>query len=291
MRTYFTLVIVALWFSAGCARDDSSPQTSDGRADAKNSRAPETPATESHAGVTQEKRSKAEIDKDNELIDAVDARDIEKCRQLLETGANVSGRYVDYDAFLSAGRTGYTPLMRAAIGGHLDIAKLLLDHQAAVDDDRSGRTAMYFAVVGGHSQIVDLLTAGGASEDPKSIKLSRESIRAACRGFEMGPGEGYPLYPGATRDLEDAAPIAEVLNQGADVNCTDPEGYTPLMYAANLGLLDNVKILLDRGAEATLKNKHGETALSLTARPDSSVNREERQQVVELLQQHLAEKQ
>ena len=40
----------------------------------------------------------------------------------------------------------------------------------------------------------------------------------------------------------------------------------------------------------TLKSKDDETALSLTERPDSSVARAERRQVVELLEAHLVKK-
>lgn len=53
--------------------------------------------------------------------------------------------------------------------------------------------------------------------------------------------------------------------------------------AANLGLVENVELLLAHGADATLQSKVGESALSLAERPDSSVARVERRQVVELL--------
>jgi ankyrin repeat protein len=61
------------------------------------------------------------------------------------------------------------------------------------------------------------------------------------------------------------------------------------MYAANLGLVGNVKLLLARGADATRKNKQGDTALSLLE-GDSSVARAERREVAELLRTHLARK-
>jgi ankyrin repeat protein len=103
----------------------------------------------------------------------------------------------------------------------------------------------------------------------------------------MEPGEGYVPYPGVVRDLEGAPEIADVLAQGADVNWPAPEGYTALMFAANVGLVENVKTLLAHGADAAIKAKNGATALSMAER-ESSVNREERQQIVELLKEHLA---
>ena len=130
-----------------------------------------------------------------------------------------------------------------------------------------------------------LLKAAGAAGDPQAIRLTHDLIRAACKGFVMKAGEGYPPYPGAMRGADKAPPIAEALKQGGDVNGTDPEGYTPLMYAANLGLLENVKTLLANGADPARKNKRGETAASL-ASGESSVNRAERARVVDLLKQH-----
>ena len=59
------------------------------------------------------------------------------------------------------------------------------------------------------------------------------------------------------------------------------------MYAANLGLIDNVQTLIAKGADVTATSKHGETALSLTERPNSSVNRRERRAVTRILIQHL----
>ena len=89
--------------------------------------------------------------------------------------------------------------------------------------------------------------------------------------------------------LARAKDIAEVLKLGADINAGDPEGYTPLMYAANLGLVENVKTLLQHGADATRKTKNGITALALVE-DRSSVNRAERAEIAQLLKQHLAAK-
>ena len=187
---------------------------------------------------------------------------------------------------------GETPLHSAAEYGHRETARLLLTNGAAVDaKDEDGMTALYFAAIGDHVEVVRLLKHFGAEEDPKRIRLTHKLIRAACKGYEMQkPGEGYPLYPGVVGDVKNAPWIVDVLYQEADVNWADANGYTPLMYAANLGLVENVKILLANGADMRLKANDGQTALSLTERLNSSFNIEERKQVVELLKQHLASK-
>ncbi len=106
----------------------------------------------------------------------------------------------------------------------------------------------------------------------------------------MREGEGYPFYPGCFGDPLHAPEIADVLRRGADVNAADPQGYTALMYAANLGLVEHVETLLAAGADPALRTKQGETAISLAARPDSSVARQERLLAVTALKAHQARK-
>jgi len=61
---------------------------------------------------------------------------------------------------------GRTALMRAAIGGHAKIARILIDKGAAIDiQDIDGSTALMLAADKGHTEIVRLLIAGGAVID------------------------------------------------------------------------------------------------------------------------------
>jgi hypothetical protein len=239
----------------------------------------------------KDKRTIEQIRKDNALIRAAGNGDANAVRKALKAGARINSYYIDgYAAFGSDG-SGYTALMWASYQGYVEVVKLLIQEKAdlnveCVNPRREGQTALYQAVVRDKDAVVDLLVKAGAKGDPKLIRLGIDMRRAACRGFELRPGEGYPNYPGNAGG-DKALEIAEVLKRGADINAADPEGYTPLMYAANLGLVDNVKTLLAHGADATLKTRHGETALSI-AKEDSSYAREQRQEVVELLKAHLA---
>ena len=52
-----------------------------------------------------------------------------------------------------------------------------------------------------------------------------------------------------------------MLKQGSGANMQDSAGITPLMYAAELGSVDAMKLLLDNGAVVNLRNTNGATAL------------------------------
>jgi len=239
---------------------------------------------EALAELRGDHRSLHQIQRGNELIDAVAEGDEDKVKKALGAGADVNARSVDIC------RYGYTALMEASLVGHEGLVGLLLAAGADVNLDRDGETALHFAVRTGYQPIIKRLVAAGAQHDPKQLRLSDQLIWASCKGFVMRDGEGFPLFPGVVDDPDSAPAIQDVLKEGADVNAADPRGFTPLMYAANLGLLDNVKTLVVNGADLRRAAKDGSTALSLAERSDSSVNREERLQVVEYLRKVLVDR-
>ena len=57
-----------------------------------------------------------------------------------------------------------------------------------------------------------------------------------------------------------------LLDKGADVNAVNIAGYTALILAANYGHTETVKLLLDSGANVNIVNRIGNTALILAER-------------------------
>lgn len=55
--------------------------------------------------------------------------------------------------------------------------------------------------------------------------------------------------------------VKALLDDGADVDSKDDFGLTPLIYAASLGYTDLVKLLIERGADVRYKDETGATAL------------------------------
>ena len=74
-----------------------------------------------------------------------------------------------------------------------------------------------------------------------------------------------------------------LIDAGLSVDARDNKGYTALMIAANQQTPDRVRDLLKLGADATLKNEAGKTALDLARRFESITGPE----VVRIIKEHL----
>jgi hypothetical protein len=59
----------------------------------------------------------------------------------------------------------------------------------------------------------------------------------------------------------DTATVRAMLKKGADINITDRDGLTPLMWACYMGHFTITKVLLDKGANVNAKDYSGSTAL------------------------------
>ena len=89
-------------------------------------------------------------------------------------------------------------------------------------------------------------------------------------------GNGTALHKAAWRDH--ARATARLLKLGADINKRNGNGFTPLMRAAHYGSTNSAKVLLEHGADTTLRAGSGdpslrsimETALEIAERRGSS---------------------
>ena len=154
-------------------------------------------------------------------------------------------------------------LRRAAEKG--DITKLKERLEAGDElearDKGTGRTALLEAVIAGRIQAVLYLL-----ENDADINASCKAVGLDCLGWtvEQGNVELVKLF----------------LEKGANPNRI-PEnsflGRSPLMIAAQKGLLEIVKILLGAGANAGYQDTRGEAALHLA-------RRQKRTEVIALLE-------
>ncbi|HNR87899.1 MAG TPA: ankyrin repeat domain-containing protein [Spirochaetota bacterium] len=168
-------------------------------------------------------------------IDAGSLAGVEKCvADGLDVNANLGG--------------GATPLHLAALRGSAPIAAFLIGKGAKVDAaDEMGFAPLHHAAATGSADVVTLLLAKGA--DVKLVNKLGENALSMLAG---GSGEKFLAI---ARILVDAGiPLDPQSAQG---------GATPLIVAATHGNMDLVKLLLAKGADPSIKNAEGKTALAL----------------------------
>lgn len=138
-----------------------------------------------------------------------------------------------------------SPLHRAAAGGHVSAAQLLLDHGAHIDA-RGYREGSALCVAAGRGEVefVRLLLERGAD-----LEISEQ--RTALHQAVMNRHKDVALL---------------LLVHGAEVNVHDQTvGMTPLHTAAQKGDVDIIELLLNHGADVTAEDSHQATALHMTA--------------------------
>lgn len=135
-------------------------------------------------------------------------------------------------------------LMEASFRGQLEQVKQLALKGATIDAaDEEKRTSLMWAAFNGHTPVVEYLLLKGADLEAKD-----SNGRTALLYASSGPfGETVGL----------------ILEKGADSNVQGTlEGFTALMTAAAEGQLEVVRLLLEHDADASLKDKDGDTARS-----------------------------
>jgi cytohesin len=144
-----------------------------------------------------------------------------------------------------------TPFFRAAVAADVDSMKLLIAGGADVEwtpkpvegappmpfGDNTGLTPLLVAINGGKG----LLMAGGPGD-----------IRESKIGVWREAGNRTP-----------ADAVKLLLESGANPNAVSPKGDTALHIAARDGRLDVLRELVAGGADATVRNAAGQTALEL----------------------------
>jgi uncharacterized protein len=214
----------------------------------------------------------------------------EAVRALIEHGADPNARSETLayakDRFGLEGVTTilphghWTALMYAARQGSLEAARTLAEMGADLNlTDPDGTTALVLAIFNGHFDTAAMLTEEGA--DPNIADTT--GMAALYTAVDMNTlGEIYGR-PGrqSTDKLTGLGLLPILLAHGANPNATlksptltrahtpgEPslgEGTTPLMRAAKNGDTAAIRVLMAHGAEASLRQKNGTTALMLAS--------------------------
>jgi ankyrin repeat protein len=227
----------------------------------------------------------AEPDGTTALHWAVRQNDLELVDRMLRAGADVAAanRYgvtplklaaISGDAKLliklldaggdpnAAGMDGETLLMTVARGGHVEAARVLLERGAAVDarEQWHGQTALMWAAAHGHAEMVRLLLAHGADVNARSNHEQWErQVTSEPRDKWLPPGSLTPLLFAARENC--LACIEVLLEAGADLNATTPDGISAAVLALINGHYDVAGALVEAGIDANLADYTGRTAL------------------------------
>jgi ankyrin repeat protein len=232
--------------------------------------------------VTQEKLERwlAEgADLSQELSNAIDANAADRVKFLVEKGADVN----------KPDPQGWTPLLNAARQRKDNIIKLLVELGADVNKaDASGLTPLIAAAMRDHVPSIEVLLENGADIEepgpqgfrPLALSIAESKYEAAKALMDGGadvsvasgedgltplmviaaqtsPAEGSRFLPGSTRPSDIAKGLVE---RGAEVNAQSKNGVTALMIAATHNSAPMIGLLMDAGADPSIKNKQGLTA-------------------------------
>lgn len=165
-----------------------------------------------------------------------------------------------------------TPIHRAAIAKHTSEAliKLLLEKGSstkAVNFD--GRTPLHCAVIHGRLSAVRILLEHGADPNAPEYWINNHRSSEMRLWYEH---KRTTLYPGgkAGKVLLSATNHPRILEllleNGADITVKNPNEETALHWAAIIGQETSVRILLERGADIEARNRRGESPLHVAIR-------------------------
>lgn len=163
------------------------------------------------------------------------------------------------------GGFGVTALSCAALTGNVDSLALLLEAGAGVDlADEKGYTALFYAAACNHVDAVRFLLGNGAN--PERLDASGGGVVLAVAGSRCPDALALLLdvvadpdlvvnpYPG----LDAAARLSLKIRLGLRANFTV---VTPLAEAVLAGERENARLLLDKGADASVELAAGEPLL------------------------------
>jgi ankyrin repeat protein len=202
---------------------------------------------------------------------------VEAVNVLIEAGADVN----------AATETGFTAMMFAAREGRIDVVKHLVragvDVNAVMHPKRSGErvprdgtSALILAVESGHFELAMLLVREGAEPNDQRSGFTPLHIMSWVRKPNRGEGTSGDPPPRGSGKLTDLQFVQSLVEAGADVNARldsgnggravlNPRGATPMLWAAKTADVALMKLLWKLGADPTLTNVDGCTALMAAA--------------------------
>ena len=202
---------------------------------------------------------------------------------LAELGGDISARTDNPPrspgrTFSDPPSTGFTPLLFAVRGGHIDAVRVLLEVGADVNDPLSdGQSALVVASANAHWELTDYLLDRGA--DPTLAGAGWNALHQTIRTRRMNLSFGAPPPPIPSGSVDSINVVKKLLAKGVDVNARMTKngmkdgqrnrlnrlGSTAFFLAAKVTDVEAMRVLLDAGADPLIPNADGTTPLMVAS--------------------------
>jgi ankyrin repeat protein len=155
-------------------------------------------------------------------------------------------------------------LCHAVCGGNVDAMKLLIERGAEVK--RHGGKLLTLAVIMNRADVVKLLIENGADAERVSLLGPLDDADRPVADLLVAHGKKVPswMMPRACRpdvSSNELHRVSVLLEYGADLDDRGRYGLTALHYAVRGGKVPLIKLLLERGADASALDEDGLTPL------------------------------
>ena len=172
-----------------------------------------------------------------------------------------------------------SPLQLAVRKNRLDLVAILVDNGADIDIlDKDNRTVIYDAVAENNLDMINALKLNGCSinvydkEGISPLMYAVEQTNRQMAMFELiklganvnyQPPKNYKnaLMNAIIYDNRTAMDI--LIKNGTNLNATDINGRTALMYCAKMGNREGIRVLISRDADVFDKDKNVKTAYDI----------------------------
>jgi len=197
----------------------------------------------------------------------------EVVERLIKAGADIHATLPDsgFTPLFFAAREGRTEVVRALLKAGVDVNEPMQPQKATAKGPGKGTSALILAVENGHFDLAVTLLEAGADPNDQRSGFTPLHVMTWVRKPNRGEDDGAPPPTGSGR-LSNLQFIKKLVEHGADVNARlkngkggaglyNKMGATPFFMAAATADTTYMQLLLDLGADPSLRNVDNSTPL------------------------------